>query len=505
MSEEVRIVKIAIKDARRIKYAEINFGAPKPGKGQLIELFADNDQGKTTLHDMCKSFFEPGKHPDLIREGCEQATAVMDLSNGVQIVRTHRADESTYDVIGANGVQIPAPASYLKKLAKGFAFDPLRFDEAEPKEQLQYLLSISDVGFTPQELVEKMGPAAELVTFQAEQLDLAGFGKFHKLVTDTRAATGRRRDEKASTVESLRKNLPSQDAGQQPRDWANELAALQRTRDQLAGFLTDDIRDISEQAREEREATSKPEAPTDAIQNMQAVAGSLLDIIRTLPINKRAAVLRATFDQLSEAIKNDEITRITAIDEKERKAIEAVTAKGASDREANAVKLQEAQDAIQANAGVNANRALANKLQAECDDLNAEYDALDKAAKDLDALRKSKVETGFVRGLEVREDGKIYIDGVYWRTQNQASRYLKAMEIVAQGVGDLGAVFVDKGESLGPGARAAFKKAVEKSGLQVLLFSVATPEQIKTYGPELQTIPPGVVPKLELVAKRRAA
>ena len=128
-------------------------------------------------------------------------------------------------------------------------------------------------------------------------------------------------------------------------------------------------------------------------------------------------------------------------------------------------------------------------------------DAFAAAAKELEKLKKSKLEESFIPGLELREDGRLYVDGIVWHKQNQATRYIKSIEIVVQGAGEVPFIVCDKGESLDVDSRAMFRSAVEKSGLQVILFSVSTPEQIKKYGRELFSVPAGFIQ--DLAVERR--
>src|ERR1035441_4554220 len=146
-----------------IQHVELNLGRLPAGKGKLYEFFGGNEQGKSSLHDACASMFEPGKHPELIRDGADKGIVIADLSDGHQIIRTHEPGQSTFDVIGPNGVSVPAPATFIKKLSRCFSFDPLKFDRADPAKQLEYLLSISNVEFTPVEIFEACGDAARLL------------------------------------------------------------------------------------------------------------------------------------------------------------------------------------------------------------------------------------------------------------------------------------------------------------------------------------------------------
>jgi len=512
--DELAIVKLTIQDVMCIQHVELNLGRLPAGKGRLYEFFAGNEQGKSSLHDACASIFEPGKHPELIRDGASKAIVIADLSDGHQIIRTHEPTESSFDIIGPSGVAVSAPATFIKKLARGFAFDPLKFDKAEPKKQLEYLLSISSIEFTPAELAQAAGDAARMLEFPDRPIPLSSpdsrdphFGKFHKQVTDLRAATGRRRDERTSTIESLRKTIAVQVGDGQideSKDLSQELAALQTERDTLAAHLQHDVEDITEQARERRENPDETAllAGVEATNNeLVSVVAKMRSLLGKLPIAWRKTALRDIYQNVGGELDEAEQRRIADIDAAEQRSIASIKASGAEARQQNAVRLAETTAAINAQAGIKANRDLKAQMERDVAVIVADYDALALAAQELDALRKSKLETSFVRGLEVRDD-LIYIDGVVWTKVNSAKRYEKSLEICAQGVGDLGFVVADDGEKLDADSRNRFRKGVEKSGLAVILFSVSTPEQLKQYGPAIHTIPPGLISNMQIARKR---
>ena len=519
MSDEMRVTKITIRDVKRIHEGEMEFPLPAPGKGKLYEFLAGNDNGKTTWQEAITSIWDGGKDHDLIRRNtpplpdAKEAICIIELSNGVQLIRRHTEDESSADVINANGVKVNAPVTFLKKLSRGYAFDPLKFDEADSKKQLEYLLEISTISFTPAEIKASLGEASALVNVDEFLLDkkvdsanLAVFGKLVKLAEDTRAATGRRRDEKTHAIEALRKTLLASDAGSEPQDWGSKLKALQARKDTLERELREETARINGAAKIEREksqASKTPETMQSIGAELEAEAHVVRDLINQLPLPRRREAANAIHRQLLEWITADEQKRSQSIDKAEQAAISEVTQKTATEREQLTGEIEAAQVSSQAQAATQANRDLKKQYDGEVLQLNAQYDALVAGVKNLDGLRKSKLETGFVRGLEVREDGRIYVDGIYWRDQNQATRFIKSIEVCAQGVGDVGFMACDGGERLDANSKEVFRKAVEKSGLQVALFSVKSPEQLTATGPALESVPAGIV-KMQLAPKRRS-
>lgn len=481
--EELKINKITIDNAKIIEHLELKFGFNQPGHGELIEIEGANETGKTTIYQSVVGMFEGGKHPKLIRRGSDAAECVFSLSNGVQMIQRHTPSESTLVITGPDGATIPGgPRTYIKRLANSFACDPLGFDmETDPAKRLKFLLEMSPVRFEPAEISEAMLPensansnstldARNLVPVPNDVLDLKTFGKFVDGAKERRALLGNRRDEKASTAVSLRKSLPESDSDEAPKNWRGELEGIAARRSTVDKIERDDVSDITRQATLQR-ATIQSE------------------------IKLEEDALHAEHMRKVQALADKRQSRMKIVDELETKEIADIRAKNASAKQNLAAEEATARAAHENQLKVSSNRDLAFKFGDEAAVLARQYESVAVAINGLDTLRKSKVDSALLPGMEIDGKGEIFVDGIPWDEQNQATRYMKAIELCTRGLGELRFFAVDGGERLDPTNKTLFREAVVQSGLQAIICTVASPENIEKYGPDLRSIPASAMKK----------
>jgi hypothetical protein len=470
--DDIYISKIRLTNVRCLKEVEIGFGRKPSGQGQLVEIIGDNETGKSSIADMTLKIWEGGSEPSLIRHGASAAEGTMVFSDGTIAVRTQTMTKSELTIVGPDGATKKAPATYLKEFGSWFSRDPLAFDDASPKDRLKILLEISPVRFEPAGIEIAVGrDVAKLIPIPTDVLDLQGFRKFVSLVTERRALIGGQRDEKSSSIEALRKTLPTDEEDGTPKDWAAELARID-----------------GQVAEIDRKEKADVKAITDAVAPKH---NELQGAIRTREdsLNKEfAALVGYAREGRKEEIKDTlEVGllalaglygRLTILHEGEAESIQEVKTTAARDREAIAATRGEAQAGRDQKIKAGAVVESIQTFQAAAVRLTAIYDALAAAAKELEKLRKTKVDGALMPGLEVREDGSIWMNQIDWDAQNTATRLMKSIELCSRGTGERwdGFMACDGGERLGPARKEEFRKAVVASGMQALLFTVASKE-----------------------------
>jgi hypothetical protein len=486
---ELFIKKIRVTNARCVKEAVLNFGPKVPGQGQFEEIVGENAAGKTTLKEMIDKIWRGGKDPTLVRNGADVAEGSILLSDGHLSVRTHTRTESTLTIIGPEGVKVEGgPVTWLKRLGPWFSRDPVAFDDADPKKRLEMLLEMAtDVTFEPAEIGKCLGrEVAKTIPAPADVIDLKEFGKFHQSVVDRRAATGRQQKEKAGFIETLRKTLVAPEGA--PVDWAARLAEVER---QIAAIAKTEDSEISAIGR--AAAVKRLELNAD-IRKLDDKAQS--DFATMLASARSGDTNNPEWDEDEPAVMAtlrmlaSRYQALNLLNEGEAESVQAAKDRASAAREALAAAKAEARAGADTQLREQGTLAGIDKTTTECQALSALYDSLDNAAHALDKLRKSKVDKALLKGMEVRADGLIYMNGIDWDAENTATRLFNSIALCTRATGDIwdGFVCIDGGERFGPKRKEEIRQAVIRSGVQAVMFTVASPEWIAEHGPDMQSV-----------------
>ncbi len=491
MENEVRPILIELSNVKGLERAELRIGKPEPGKGQLITLVADNGQGKTSFLRGVSAIFTGGHDPSLIRDGQAKAEARMLLSDGTEIKRVVTRKGYRLDIKTADDTPVKAPESYVKRLASGFGFDPIQFITAKKDERLKYLLTVMPMEFTSVEIEKAAGPGIKLLAPpngpEIGTQDITGLNRLVKDLTEKRGSIGSRRDEKAETVESLRKTLLTEDQADSPVDWKAKVAMLEGQRSQMERQERDDVALIEVQIRdvradlEGRIRKAEDSAREEFTGLLERARGGDADMSIELNLG------RLMLDALSDVGKWTAQLNAAAYDAQE--VIDKTRADSSVAMQAVATELSAAQSGWAAQARTAGIKDEMEKFRAQAKALSADWDTVKAAITELETLRRSKLKELPVEGLGVAEDGTITVGGRDFDEINMGAQFTKSMEIGCVGAGDLGLVVVDNTVHLGPPAWKEFQEAVEWSGLTVIASRLATEEELQAHGPALRSEP----------------
>lgn len=146
----MRIVKLQAENLKRLRAVEI---VPD---GNTVLISGRNGQGKSSVLDAIW-YALGGKDatkgiPRPIRDGAESARVVLDLGDFIVTREWTANDESALRITMADGTHPRTPQAMLDALVGRFSFDPLAFSRLKPREQVDALLSVVDVGFDPEKL-----------------------------------------------------------------------------------------------------------------------------------------------------------------------------------------------------------------------------------------------------------------------------------------------------------------------------------------------------------------
>ena len=489
MENEVRVLSITIENVKGLEGPyELNLGKPIPGKGRLITLIGDNEAGKTSFCKGIWGLFSGGHNTDLIRKGAEKARISAILSDGSEIERTITA-KGHYPKVKPPEGGIPPKAieTYFKSLGSGPGFDPLLFCKMKKEERLNYLLRVMPIEFTEDEIAVAMGKkAVALLQPPSGPQNITNLDKFVKDLIARRGAIGTRRDEKAETVETLRKTLLTGDQDDDPRDWKKELALLGENRDAILKQERADVALIEGQLRDARQGLDAEirKADDDARDEFLGLLERARkgDDLRT--DERLTAFLAEDLMVLAERTKVLMDAAVAA-----QAAIDKVRADAATAIEGMATAITAAKAGADAQIRSGSIREQMEKFRKEARALSNDWDAVAAAIKAIGELRRSKLSNLPVDGIEVREDGEILVNALPFDEINTGEQYLKSMQIGAMSLGDAGLMFIDEAEHLGPTNWDLMEQAVIASGMTVIATRVASRAEVEKYGPGLRSEP----------------
>jgi hypothetical protein len=410
----LRIDSVLIENLKGIKRAEFPLGS-------LTVIQGANGVGKSSILDAIRAVFEGGHDPSLIRIGSEKALVRFVLSDGTTISKTIKPKESTLLIKREDGRKVEEPASFLKRLAKGFSFDPISFLHADAKKRTQYLLEALPCEFKPDEVAAITGklPATVYNLVDLAQLRAGLYDARHDLNVAAK--------ELESTIQGFSKTMP--DAGDE--DWPAKADALAAKKTTLATAL----------------ATLKAQIKADYT-SAAAAAKETLD-----------TAVNAATATYNEAIQ--ELRGIAAEMEAEQSAALQAELQTVSAEFATADERRRQQD-----------QALAMERQIESLDAKRRLkvsasEKLTLQLQKLDTLRKTRLADVAIPGIDM-VDGQILVNGVDLDNLNTQAKFFTAFQIAALRSGELGFMLVDGLEAIVGEEWQDFQEAAMQSGYQVL-------------------------------------
>jgi hypothetical protein len=441
--------RVEITDVKGIAHAELDLAGRS-----LTLLRGRNGVGKSSILDAISALFAGGSDSSLIRKGAKQAKIKLELSDGRYIEKIQTPKGARLVAMDENGEPIPSPQKYIESLNTSFSFDPLAFLRAPKKDRAAFAAKHANLTFPASELralkfgqLDAGGPVRDLVGPDAT-LSLDDFEKLRERVYSLRRARNTEAGELDKTISNLRKSLPME--GEPEAGGGQNMDELQAKLEAFTAALQADLAQVAQQVDEARQ---------------QARA----------EYDNEAAQLRKVFDDGMRAAADKQGDALIAIAAAEVEAVTEIRTGSDAERSQLQKGLAEAQAGLKRAGEV---EALAKHLEEQRERLAqkaTEADLLDQALKALDQLKKQKLDSLPIPGLEIR-DNEVYKNGIPFDQLNHAARYTLAIEIGSLGMGDLPLVVSDEAEALDEKEFAAFCAAVKESGMQFLIARVDSGE-----------------------------
>jgi hypothetical protein len=189
----MKIISLVAENFKKLKAIEI-----KP-VGNIVEITGKCEQGKTTVLDAISAALCGTKWDEPIRMGEEKGKVVVDLGDKI-VTRTFTKAGGALKVESKDGAKYPRPQVLLDKMVGKIAFDPLQFAKADPKKQVEMLLSVVDIKVDTERLKEISGVVVSETPNPLDMLNAA-----YKAVFEDRTAVNRQADAAVKTLGSLAK------------------------------------------------------------------------------------------------------------------------------------------------------------------------------------------------------------------------------------------------------------------------------------------------------------
>lgn len=441
----MKLQNVMIENIKGIEYLEFH-------AGKLTVVSGGNGTGKSSVLDAISAVFDGGHTPDLLRQGEKRGEVIMTMDDGSTLEAVITEKTTTRPCKSANGELIPAPATYIATLAKGFAFDPLRFVHSGKKERAEYLSKVMPIEITAEQIVaaceEKRLRPQVAKLMQRPVHNIGTINDLRKRVYDDRAVLNRQIKIQDSGIDALRKTLPA--------NWKPEgdFQAVMATAQTAVEAATKVVTWIKSQL-----ATAL--ADWDRIQDFDLAEITAWETGEVERIRREANGKR---EVMAHEGRGGRETLAHSMDAELSDAAGGVTYA----REAQAVTAEQAKHfASQAQSA-----ATIEQYQKDLRISRAEAELFDAAISAIDEAKTRALSTLPIPGLS-NQDGEVMyqIEGMEplsFDSLNTQLQYVIALRIAALGTGALGLMVIDNTEAIDDEHWGAFADACEETGLQII-------------------------------------
>lgn len=184
-------------DEREVEAAKINIFKGPNGKGKT-----------SVIEAIEKTFTNKNRRSEVIRHGEEEATLYVELDNGLSIDRRIRDGKANYLKVRQDGNGADSTEKFISSLVNGNIFRPLDWVNLSVKEQTESLLSMLEIGWTQDDIVNWFGELPDNIEYNKHILlilkDIEQ--KYYK----TREEVNREVKELKARIKSIVDDLPAE-------------------------------------------------------------------------------------------------------------------------------------------------------------------------------------------------------------------------------------------------------------------------------------------------------
>lgn len=201
----LRVNKFVGIDERELEAAKVNiFKGPKgSGKTSVIE----------TLE---KAFTNKNRRSEVIKHGEDEATIFVELDDGLSIDRRIRNGKADYLKVRQDGKGAESTEKFISSLVNGNIFRPLDWVNLSTKEQTKSLLSMLEIGWSEEDIINWFGDLVDDINY--DQHILLILKSIEQKYYKTREEVNREVKELKARIKSIFDDLPAEYNGEEWKD-----------------------------------------------------------------------------------------------------------------------------------------------------------------------------------------------------------------------------------------------------------------------------------------------
>ena len=186
-----------------------------PGKVNIFK--GPMGSGKTSVIEAIeKTFTNKSRRTEVIKHGEEEATLFVELNDGLEIDRRLRTEKGDYLKVRKSDEGVPSTEKFLRTLVNGNIFRPLDWVNLSVKEQTKSLLSMLEINWSEQDIVNWFGDLVDDIDYSQHILLILKSieQKYYKI----REEVNREVKELNARINALYEELPAEYDGEAWRE-----------------------------------------------------------------------------------------------------------------------------------------------------------------------------------------------------------------------------------------------------------------------------------------------
>lgn len=434
-------------------------------------ITGDHGVGKTSLIELLKYAYgyRGIEHdPEMLRiaPGVEEGEIIITHDDST-IVRCVVTQTDTTRMVKVPGItRWSKSRSDLDALVNALSYDPLKFGDLSPRDQINTLLKIMPIPVDAAEIKEAVGPAFAVPEIQTGQNGLEAINQFYDQIYTQRTKVGQSAETLKGFANKTKATLTPVSADGQ--DWSAVASQLAAEIDALRKCEADAIERL-------RKVVA---AAIDERNNIKTAAHSdidkeINDKIRTLEIERQSRKETAT-RAASDAVESEKVKaniEIKEVREELYPQITRLTEEAATARERSDSQKRE-----------EGNRQAVTEAETQAAAHDAEYASMTTALKNLTSLKATVAGRMKIKGIQIaapkagmevsicREEGGALVPFNIW---NDESKLMLMLRLATMSHGKCGLICIDSLGDLNQAKQAALintaRKYAKSEGLQFVL------------------------------------
>jgi len=429
----VKATRLIVKNILGLESVEIKLD-PK-----FTKIRGRNQTGKTSVIEALKSVLGGGVHDGtLLRTGADEGQIVLELGNGVDLMKKIKSDSSDFDAVHPETGKMSRAVTYLNNLRDKFSTNPIEFLTADSKKRIDLLLKTIPMKVTPKNLGFVPFEFVEQANFDNHAIQI--IESIRSSMFDRRKDINSSVRDKNGTIETLSRAKPPESP--EGVSWTETKEAYEMK-----------IKGLNAETKQKIEKLeSDYNTLKDSIDQKFETAAAVLQKKYEEDLQALRNTREAERDNASSVLMNDKNEITEVYKERFGKLKEKLTT---AEVQAEAeIRFDETQKSIE-------------KITGERDKLEEKSAELTEALGELQKLKNKLLKDIPVEGLEIKND-EILVNGIPFDRVNEAERVKLSVRLMSLRAGKLRIVVYDGLEALDESTQELLLKEADEQDLQVV-------------------------------------